>query len=295
MNLSRPVTDVIAERFSCRSYLSVPIDERRRQRLSEWIVSHSTGPFGSPTRFELVAAGRPNRQALRGLGTYGFIKSPAGFIVGAMGQGEKNLEDFGYAMEQIILFATDLGLGTCWLGGSFTKSRFARAIGATDLESVPAATSIGLVADDDRGIGGQIRQSIGAGNRHRHPWERLFFRGGFETPLGREEAGRYATPLEMVRLGPSASNKQPWRIIKQDEAWHLYIQRTPGYRDRWIMKLLNIADMQRLDAGIAMCHFEVTARALSLEGAWTVEAPGIERPDALTEYIASWREKRPAG
>jgi len=37
-------------------------------------------------------------------------------------RGDKNLEDFGYLMEEAILFATGLGLGTCWLGGSFTKS-----------------------------------------------------------------------------------------------------------------------------------------------------------------------------
>ena len=52
--------------------------------------------------------------------------------------GEKNLEDFGYTMERIILFATDLGLGTCWLGGSFTKSRFAEKISANGSERVPA-------------------------------------------------------------------------------------------------------------------------------------------------------------
>jgi hypothetical protein len=94
----------------------------------------------------------------------------------------------------------------------------------------------------------------------------------------------------MVRLGPSASNKQPWRVVERGAAWHLYIQRTPGYRERWVMRLLNIADMQRLDAGIAMCHFELTAAELGLEGTWAIEAPDIERPDASTEYIATWRE-----
>jgi hypothetical protein len=207
-----------------------------------------------------------------------------------MGRGEKNLEDFGYAMEHAILFATDLGLGTCWLGGTFTKSSFARAIALTDEESIPAVTSIGYIADADGGVGGQLRRRVGRGNRHRHAWEEIFFLGAFGRPLGREEAGEYATPLEMVRLGPSASNKQPWRIVKQGPAWHLYIQRTPGYRGRWIMRLMAIADMQRLDAGIAMCHLELTARELGLEGAWMVEAPDIEKPDALTEYVASWRE-----
>ena len=35
--------------------------------------------------------------------------------------------------------------------------------------------------------------------------------------------------LEMVRRGPSASNKQPWRVVRAGERWHLYLQRTRGY------------------------------------------------------------------
>jgi nitroreductase len=61
---------------------------------------------------------------LKGLGTYGFIKGATGFIMGTVGHSEKNLEDYGYVMERAILFATDIGLGTCWFGGTFTRSRF---------------------------------------------------------------------------------------------------------------------------------------------------------------------------
>jgi len=46
--------------------------------------------------------------------------------------------------------------------------------------------------------------------------------------------------------------------------------------------------MQRLDMGIAMCHFALTADELGLRGAWTVHEPSIDKPDALTEYIATW-------
>jgi hypothetical protein len=46
--------------------------------------------------------------------------------------------------------------------------------------------------------------------------------------------------------------------------------------------------MQRLDMGIAMCHFEQTARELGLEGRWVVDQPEIGELDELTEYTASW-------
>jgi len=35
-----------------------------------------------------------------------------------------NLENFGYRMELIVLHATDLELGTCWLGGTFFTQQF---------------------------------------------------------------------------------------------------------------------------------------------------------------------------
>ena len=112
----------------------------------------------------LVAANEQDRQSLKGIGTYGVIKNAQGFIIGAMGPGKKNLEDFGYLMEFAILFATDLGLGSCWLGGSFTKSGFAKKIAATAEESVPAVTSVGYIADigkaEDlirRRAGGELR------------------------------------------------------------------------------------------------------------------------------------------
>jgi hypothetical protein len=285
MPYNRPVTQLVKDRFSCRSYSKEHIAEEKRQQLAAFIASNQTGPFGSPTRFELITATEADRKALQGLGTYGFIKNPTGFILGAMSEGEKNLEDFGYTMEHIILFATDLGLGTCWLGGSFTKGRFAKKIAAGEKERVPAVTSVGNIAD---GLG--VRQRFSR-KKHRYTWDELFFDQALGRPLSQDKAGAYAMPLEAVRLGPSASNKQPWRVVKENDTWHFYVQRTPGYQNRWIMKLLNVDDMQRLDAGIAMCHFELTAGELGLTGAWQIDEPAIEKPDEMTEYVASWRQR----
>ena len=144
MAFSKPLTELVQQRFSCRDYLKTPIDAEKQERLAEFIATNQTGPFGSPTRFELVAATEADRKALRGLSTYGYIKNPTGFILGAMGEGEKNLEDFGYAMERIILCATDLGLGTCWLGGSFTKSQQGTAQGVTESARCSHTTRTGM-------------------------------------------------------------------------------------------------------------------------------------------------------
>ena len=119
-------------------------------------------------------------------------------------------------------------------------------------------------------------------------WETLFFHREFGQPLTPEQAGHYAIPLEMVRLGPSASNKQPWRIVADSRGWHFYLQRTSGYREGLLNRMFTQADMQRIDMGIAMCHFELTALEHGMQGHWADSNPGIDRPDGLTEYTRSW-------
>lgn len=291
MQYSKRVTELITQRYSCRSYLETPIDEESRGKLEGFLGSPQVGPFGTPARFELIAANDKDRSALRGLGTYGFIKGATGFIAGAMGHAEKNLEDFGYLMERIILYAADLDLGTCWLGGTFTKSRFARRIGVHNGEQVPAVTSVGYVAGQSHARDLSARRM--ARTNHRLPWEALFFDGHFGEPLSSEAAGDYAAALQMVQLGPSASNKQPWRIVREGEGWHFFIERSFLYGPR-TLGLVGIADMQRLDIGIAMCHFELTARELGLRGGWQTMVPGLEVPSARTEYSATWvDEPRP--
>ena len=286
MRFNKPITEIIPQRYSCRIYNNQPIEAETRQQLHALLSTLDHGPLGAPTRFEMVAATEQDRQSLRGLGTYGFIRGATGFIVGAINGSNTSLEDFGYRMEQILLAATDLGLGTCWLGGSFTKSTFAGKIRATGNETVPAVASIGYAAEGSRSED-WIRQR--AKGDSRLPWEALFFHEHFNRTLAPEAAGAYATPLEMLRLGPSASNKQPWRVVRDASAWHFYLQRTRRYgKGSAIFTLLKLADLQRVDMGIAMCHFELTANELGLPGRWVVAEPDLDKPGEHTEYIVSW-------
>jgi hypothetical protein len=285
MRFSRPVVDVIQKRFSCRSYLETPIQAETQQRLAEVMAEVQTGPLGSRCRFELIAASDRDGDTLRGLGTYGFIHSPAGFIMGAVRDSATMFEDFGYRMEEMVLAATDLDLGTCWLGGTFTKSSFADRIRRQEDEKVPAVASVGYISATPRLLDRIIRRR--ARPNSRLPWEHLFFDQRFGNPVSQSAADSYAVPLEMVRQGPSASNRQPWRIVNAGSAWHFYVQRTPGY-PFWAASPFIAGDLQRMDVGIAMCHFELTADGLGLQGTWAVDEPGIQKPDALTEYVASW-------
>jgi hypothetical protein len=254
--------------------------ENQRAALAEYITCLQAGPFSSPSRFMLAAATATDQNALHGLGTYGFIKGRPGFIIGASGHYPKDLEDFSYRMEDLILFATDLGLGTCWLGGTFTRSSFAQRISATQDEIIPAVCAVGPV-NPQRANNGRLRDRL--------PWDELFFDREFGTKLSQAAAGGYASALGMVRIAPSASNKQPCRVVQLGDSWHFYLQRTRGYREGALGRFTGIADMQRIDMGIAMNHFELACAECGLPGKWEFNDPHLPTPDTQTEYSISWR------
>ena len=287
MIFDRSIIEVIKERFSCRTYLDHPIPPETLEKLADFIQRNQDGPFGDNHRFKLVAAGKDDADILKGLGTYGFIRGANGYLIGTSQPSGKYLEDFGFLMEKYILAATAFGLGSCWLGGSFTRSTFSRKISLKPDEELPAVIALGLIEDLEEAKNGLIRRRVGANDRR--SWDTMFHEKTFEIPLERTSAGKYVQPLEMVRIGPSASNKQPWQIVKDGSNWHFFLKRTPGYRDGKINKTLSISDMQRIDMGIAMCHFQLTAEELRLKGSWIVEDPDIKSDSERVEYTVTWR------
>lgn len=278
--------DLMQRRYSCRNYVNAPLSAEVQRAIADCLQQLPPGPFQQTSRFALAAATEQDRSALRGLGTYGFIKNPPAFLIGAAEDGPLALEDFAYRFEYLILQMTGLGLGTCWLGGTFNRSAFAQKIAARKGEIIPAVSSLGFPSPEDPQaacLSGAQRPA-----RDRLTWETLFHADTFGQPLSSQASGAFAVPLDMLRQAPSASNKQPWRVLKQDKRWHFYMQRSKGYRDLALGRFTGIADMQRIDMGIAMCHFERSAEEQGLGGRWEISDPGLQTPDTLTSYLVSW-------
>lgn len=292
MNYSKPVTDLIENRYSCRKFLKDQLSRTDVDNIRSYIGKKVTNPFQINSRFKIVKANKNNSDELKGLGTYGFIKNAPAFIIGAVEKGTNDLEGYGYLMERIVLFLTSQGLGSCWLGGSFNKSKFALKMEKTNDELVPAVLAVGYKANNNGFVGAVIRWSINAKTRKR--FTDLFFHNNFNRPMHCDKDDFYNIPLEMVRLAPSASNKQPWRIVRQDEKemFHFFLKRNKGYYKKNKL-LFNMDDLQRIDMGIAMSHFETTAKEQGLNGSWhKIDRHKIRPIPELTEYIISWVGKR---
>ena len=128
-----------------------------------------------------------------------------------------------------------------------------------------------------------------AGSKKRKSWEKLFYNGSFLKTLDESDAGHYREPLEMLRLGPSASNIQPWRLVKEEnrDIFHFFIKNSNSYK-----KAPEHLNLQYLDMGIAFSHFELTASQMGLKGKWTVRE-GIQENKiygipAGIDYVVTW-------
>ena len=103
MLFNKPVTDIIRQRKSIRSYTDKPIEEDKKDALRKFLAANTVGPLGTQSRFIFITAEAQDGEALKGLITYGMIRNPMGFIIGAIEKSPHNLEDFGYLMEKNIL------------------------------------------------------------------------------------------------------------------------------------------------------------------------------------------------
>ncbi|MBK5211255.1 MAG: nitroreductase [Coriobacteriia bacterium] len=296
MEFQKSAQELIRKRKSSRTYETVVIDTDTWAKLEDY-VKLSNAQSSDKARFVLVDIEEMAEGPGKKLGTYGMIAGARSFIVGVVSKENKDELAFGYLFEKIILFATDLGLQTCWLGGSFNRKDFGESVDLRDDELLAIVSPVGIAKEKLRLPESLMRKAIGAD--HRKPWGELFFDGDESTPLTEKRAGAYAVPLEMVRLGPSASNKQPWRVVYEgpddaghndrngaghndaprDGVFHFYLCATKGYGATGF-------DMQLNDIGIAKCHFELAAEELGLHGAW-VDATGKLSPDEW-RYITTW-------
>jgi nitroreductase len=281
-HFNKPILDIIKNRHSVRTYNSEVLDKELKNKLEEY-AAEVKGPFHAKLRLEVIDSLDFVEGAGTKFGTYGIIKGAKTFIAAATHKEEHNMEQLGYCLEKLMLYAASLGLGTCWMGGTFKRSQFAELVKLKEGEIIPAITPIGHSSDKRAFVDSMMRRV--AGSDKRKPWSELFFNGSFDMPLKKEDAGAYADVLEMVRLAPSASNKQPWRILKQGNEYHIFLNETKGYANALGF------NMQKIDIGIAMCHFEMTAEELGLAGHFADNSQKIK--DFTTEnleYVVSWIE-----
>ena len=256
------MTESIRSRRSVRTFDGTPLREEDAAGILAF-AGKVENPYELPIEWKLLDRRRDKL-------TIPVIAGTDAYIAGKMRRAAHAEEAFGYTFEKVVLYARSLGVGTTWIAGTMDRKAFEQAMRLSENEVMPCVSPLGYPAEKMSLRETMMRKGIKADSRL-----------AFDKPLTPENAGALRLPLEMVRLAPSAVNGQPWRVVCCGDRVHFYEKRGRGMAsDAW--------DIQKIDMGIALCHFELGAIESGLRPVLYAEDPGLPGQDGLI-YIASFR------
>lgn len=215
--------EAIFERHSVRSYIDQPLAEGLVSELNAKIqaVNNESGLHAQ------LVLGEP--KAFNGIKSYGVFRGVSNYIVMA-GKREKELDQkVGYYGEELVLFAQTLGLNTCWVG--LTYSRTTDAFTLAKDEKVACVIALGY--GKTQGAGHKIKTAGQVSNVSADTPE--WFRCGVEAAL----------------LAPTAVNQQKF--------YFEYLGSDGGVETVAAQKRFSLFGYTNMDLGIAMRHFELGA------------------------------------
>lgn len=274
------IIDTIKQRVSCRTYTDDLLQDSHKERLIEFSKVVDRGLQDEPLRFHLCEYTVEELKEKK-IAEYGLFKNARSFIVGVIEGSDFCQVSFGYCMEYVVLKATEIGLGTCWIG--YYHQDIIKTVQIGENECIPCICMVGYPSASRSFRERAARLVMRASSRK--AWKDLFYSGDFETALTRDAAGSYCEPLEMLRLAPSAGNTQPWRIVKENDK-HVY-----HFFKKIVSNRFEKRKLHDVDIGIAMCHYELAAAANNLQGIWEIKDSGIKNLPPKTHYIISWRSE----
>jgi nitroreductase len=266
----------IHQRFSVRSYADRPVAPALLERL-----------VGSAEDAQQVTSVRPRVTLIEGrnavdriltfmVGSYGLVQNAPYLLAGIVPEESETARiDLGYVLEQVVLEATRLGLGTCWITGSYDAQQAGDVVSLGSDEEVAAVCALGYPTEEGFGrLHTKLIRRL-AGGHKRKPLTSIVYSEDWKQPWSPEDADpALVTILNHSRLAPSAHNGQPWRFIVRSGTLALALMR-PRF----------------IDAGIVMSHVSLAAAAADRPGEWTLRL----RDDALAREYGLPRRAIPIG
>ena len=244
--------EAILVRLSNRKYLDRPLSEEELSLLDRAVRRLNTD---SGLRMQLVTEEPEAFGSLRK--SYGMFSNVRNYIAMVGPSGDHDLlEKCGYYGEQLVLLATTMGLGTCWVAATYDRSACAPLAGQG--ETLCCVIAVGPVAPE-RGL----REKMVRGVTHRKSKTLAeLARGMGEAP------DWFMAGAAAVQRAPSGMNRQPILMRYENGSVSAELAEETPYC--------------MIDLGIAKYHFEVGAHG----GTWTWGAPG---------YFEKAREEKSCG
>lgn len=212
--------EAIKERHSVRKYTDGPIEPSKVQALQKEIerINAAAG-----LNVQLVL--EEPRSFASGLWKYGQFAGVRNYLVMAGPKGKAAEEAVGYHGEELVLLAQTLGLNSCWVGLTYTKTPGAFELRRGDMVHCVISLGYGLTP----GVQHPQRPAVEFYEAAGTPPE-WFLRG-----------------VEAALLAPTAINQQKFRFT------------LVGQNRVRAQALFSMVGYTQIDLGIAKLHFELGA------------------------------------
>lgn len=261
------IIEAMKERRSVRSYNGKPLNQEMIDKLKR-IIEESYTLFGGNItirlkKFDLKGDYKPS--------TYGVIKGASDYFLMGIGEGENSDLTAGFQFEQIVLKAWELGLGTCWIAGTYKGTQFDKGEKWPEGESLKIICPVGY-PEKPRFSEKLMRLTVGSDKRK--PFSQLFFEEDFKKTLSPDN--KFMESLEMLRIAPSSTNSQPWRALAEGNKVMFY------YKPKYPITII--------DCGIGICHFYETEKYNGFSGRFEKEPEWPTPPEDWKYLISYFRE-----
>jgi len=283
------ILEAIKARRSVRNYASYPPEE-----IKTYVEDLFAKLLARPSPFP-GDEGRPHSDFLRlsyiadPLGftsTYGVIRGYRHWLCPASKKDDPHkMLRLGLVLEEVVIYLTSKGMGTVWLGGTYTIAQFAEKISLdAEKEEILAVMPVGVPAGD-----GYVARALSwiSGSSTRREWGDLFFKEKFGVPLTEQDMSEQEkNTFEAIRRAPSAVNGQPWRIVFKAEGKKYLFFRQGGSGGFGLM-----------DLGIGMTNWKMAWEEQGMEGTWSFSGEDesylkeLEIPDDAV-YVGTWVAKQ---
>ena len=164
------------------------------------------------------------------------------------------LENAGYMLQQMDLYLSSIGLGTCWLGMAKPTSGF------NNVSPLPFV----------------IAMAVGTPAEPVHRNSEAEFRRKLKVEIC--STPYHSHIIEAARLAPSATNSQPWRFRTTPDAIHAY-RMNVNLLKAWLYERMN-----KIDMGIALCHLQLAAEAEGYRVTMIHDEEAVEDHPIGTQY-----------
>jgi len=233
------IIEAIDIRRSRRKYLRTPISAENVSRLQQSIDQYNQE---AGLRFQLILN---SGGAFKGFKrSYGLLTGVENYLALVGSQKDPDIhEKTGRYGELLVLEATTMGLGTCWIGGAFEKESCVCDVGED--EDFICVIPIGNVEKSQ-----SVKERLVSGAMHRKSkTSDELLRSDCEVPEWMKNG------MQAVMRAPSGLNLQPVGFSYQNGILQASVE--PAAGEKKVLEKQN--EMNLIELGIAKLHFELGA------------------------------------